>query len=318
MTPNRNRWLPALTLSVLLAVALYLVVLVSGDASKVLEAAARLSPWGWAAILGLSLLNYALRFVRWHLYLRALGHRVPVGQHLAIYLSGFALTTTPGKAGEAIRSLYLHRQGVPYAHSLAALFSERLLDLGAMFALAALGVIALGVNGTWVAAGMLIGGIGVLVVRSPRFIAWVGRLPMPHPRIAHWRNHVTHLLTASSSLLSVRMLVVAMALGIVSWGAEGVGLYLIAEAMAIPMDVQRAIGIYALAMLGGAASLVPGGLGGAEGVMGALLVASGAGLPEAIAATLICRAATLWFAILLGMVSMGILQVRRSWPATTS
>jgi uncharacterized membrane protein YbhN (UPF0104 family) len=311
---HRHRWLTALSLSIVVAVALYLVVLVSADAGKVLEAARRLPASGWAAILVLSLVNYGLRFGRWHFYLRTLGHRLPLGAHFLIYCSGFALTTTPGKAGEAIRSLYLHARGVPYPHSLAALFAERLIDLLAMLALAAGGVLALGLDGWWVAVGTGACAVIVLAMRSPRMLALVGRWPLPHPRLSHWRNHFVHLLQASSLLLRLPLLAAAVILGALSWGAEGYGLYVVTRALELPAGAGQAIGIYALAMLGGAASFIPGGLGGAEAVMVALLVAVGAPLPEAIAATLICRAATLWFAILLGMVAMGVLQVRR-WQA---
>lgn len=304
-------------MSVILSVALYLVVLISADASRVLDAARRLPATGWCAILGLSLANYVLRFVRWHVYLRRLGHRIPLLRHFAIYFSGFAMTTTPGKAGEAIRSLYLHARGVPYPVSLAALFSERLVDLLSVLALAAMGIAALGVSGTWVAVAGAVGLLAVMLVRSPAIVALTARMPIAHERLAHWRNHFVHLLRSSASLLEPRLLVAALLLGVVSWGAEGVGLHVIAESLGLSVSLPRAVGIYALAMLGGAASLVPGGLGGAEAVMAGLLAASGAGLPEAVAATLICRAATLWFAILLGMIAMGVLQVRRTWQATS-
>ena len=314
--PWRHRWLTALSLSVLVSVALYLVVLISADAGKVLASARRLPLSGWAAILSLSLLNYALRFLRWHFYLRALGHRLPRLRDAAIYCSGFALTTTPGKAGEAIRSLYLHALGVPYPHSLAALFAERMMDLLSMLALAGLGAVALGFSRAWVLLG-LAACIGVvLLVRNPRMLDFVAGLQLKQARLAHWRNHFVHLLKASSALLRPRLLLAAVALGALSWGAEGVGLHVITEALGLHTSQQLALGIYALAMLGGAASLVPGGLGGAEAVMGALLVASGAALPDAVAATLICRAATLWFAILLGMIAMGILQAEKSWATT--
>ena len=65
--------------------------------------------------------------------------------HLDVYkrqLAGFTLTVTPGKAGEAVRSLYLHQYGVSYAQSLAALFVERLLDVLAMSLLALLILLA--------------------------------------------------------------------------------------------------------------------------------------------------------------------------------
>lgn len=310
--PQGHRWLPALSLSILAAAALYLAVIVGSDAQAVAAAARRIGAGVWAAILALSVLNYGLRFLRWELYLRHLGHGLPRARHAAIYTAGFALTTTPGKAGEAIRSLYLHAHRVPYAQSLAALFAERLLDLLAMLLLALLGALALGWGRGWVVAGALPLAVVVIVLRSPGFRRGLSALALP-ARLARWRERFMRLFDASAALLSPKLLLLALALGVVSWGAEGVGLYLVTQVLAPEVTLGLAIGIYALAMLGGAASFMPGGLGGAEAVMGALLVLAGAPLPEAVAATLICRAATLWFAILLGLIAMGVLQMGRQW-----
>jgi uncharacterized protein (TIRG00374 family) len=57
-------------------------------------------------------------------------------------------------------------------------------------------------------------------------------------------------------------------------------------------------------MLVGAISFLPGGLGGTEATMIALLVAHGLPLPESVAATLVVRLATLWFAIVLGLAAL--------------
>jgi uncharacterized membrane protein YbhN (UPF0104 family) len=43
--------------------------------------------------------------------------------------------------------------------------------------------------------------------------------------------------------------------------------------------------------------------------MGVLLVAFGADGPAAVAITLLCRIATLWFAVALGGVAVGILSI---------
>jgi glycosyltransferase 2 family protein len=95
----------------------------------------------WLLLLLLSVLNYGLRFLRWLRYIHRLGYRIPVGRHCAYYLAGFGLTVSPGKAGEAIRGVYLKDHGVPYSATLAALFSERVLDLLGVAALAALLVV---------------------------------------------------------------------------------------------------------------------------------------------------------------------------------
>jgi uncharacterized protein (TIRG00374 family) len=59
--------------------------------------------------------------------------------------------------------------------------------------------------------------------------------------------------------------------------------------------------------LAGALSFLPGGLGGAEAVMGVMLVAFGADGAAAVAITLLCRIATLWFAVALGGIAVAVL-----------
>jgi len=70
-------------------------------------------------------------------------------------------------------------------------------------------------------------------------------------------------------------------------------------------------------MLAGAISFLPGGVGGAEAVMAAMLVAAGAPEAKAVAATVIIRLATLWFAVAIGVLTMA-LERRRLWPAAAT
>jgi uncharacterized protein (TIRG00374 family) len=65
-----------------------------------------------------------------------------------------------------------------------------------------------------------------------------------------------------------------------------------------------ATGIYAMSIVIGAASFMPGGLGGTEAAMLIFLINLGVSQEVALAATLICRFATLWFAVILGALAM--------------
>ncbi|AWA41233.1 hypothetical protein DBV33_22455 [Pseudomonas fluorescens] len=120
----------------------YLALSLWGGGVAVSAAVSRVGGWEAGKIIGLVLLGYGLRFLRWQVYLNALRHPMPWWPSLKIYLAGFALTTTPGKAGEALRGVLLKRWDVPYVHSFAALFSERLSDLLGIVALALLGLSA--------------------------------------------------------------------------------------------------------------------------------------------------------------------------------
>ena len=57
-------------------------------------------------VLGRSLVNYALRFVRWEIYLKALGVRLAHARSLGVFLVGFLLSVTPGKAVERAGKVY--------------------------------------------------------------------------------------------------------------------------------------------------------------------------------------------------------------------
>lgn len=77
--------------------------------------------------------------------------------------------------------------------------------------------------------------------------------------------------------------------------------------MGVPIGFTTGIGIYGIAVLAGALSFLPGGLGSTEAVMGVLLVAFGADGAAAVAITLLCRIATLWFAVALGGLAVAVL-----------
>jgi len=304
-----------------LGVLVYLAAALVTDAERLQAALLALGWSGSLLVLGASLLNYGLRFQRWSLYVARLGHRPPAGRHLLYYLCGFAFTVSPAKAGEAVRSLYLREHGVPYADSMAALFVERLLDLLAVAILACL--FLLRDPAYWpLLAGALLLTFGLIAV--------IGR-PAVSRLLEHWAaarsgriaqaiGGLAGLLCASRRLLSPGLLASGLALGVIAWGVEGIGLYWICAGLDLAIAPGTAIGIYGIAVLaGGAAFFMPGGIGGLEVVMPALLVAQGVPLATAVLAMLLCRLATLWFAVLLGLLAAAVLEARpRRAPHTST
>jgi uncharacterized protein (TIRG00374 family) len=82
------------------------------------------------AALALAATNYGLRFIRWAYYLRVLKVRVPLGVSGLVFLSGLAMSITPGKAGELLKSYLLRdRAGVPVSTSAPVVIMERVTDV---------------------------------------------------------------------------------------------------------------------------------------------------------------------------------------------
>ena len=264
-------------------------------------------PWLWLLpVLALTALNYGLRFVKWHYYLRLLEVRVRPGLSLAIFLSGFMMVLTPGKVGELLKSFLLRgAAGTPLTRSAPIVFAERLSDGLAMVFLAAIGLLSYPAGWPAVAVVLLVGSAVVIVLQYRRLAEAVfNRLEVVGP--LQGRVHHLHTLYLSAyTLLRPRPLALAVGLGIVSWGGECLAFYLILLGVGAESgwsSLLQATFILASATIIGAGSMLPGGMGAAEGSI--LVLLSGTLTPgDAGAATVLIRFCTLWFGVVLGVLA---------------
>ena len=295
--------------SALLAAIGYLGFALWGGWSDVANAVARVGFFGAGVALSLSLVNYGLRFVRWQLYLSTMDHPVPHGYSLQIYLAGFTLTTTPGKAGEALRGVLLKRWGVPYPVSLAAFLSERLSDLLAVLLLTLVGLTIYPAAHPLIAIGAAGGLLVFMMLCNRTALSRLEQLLQGSTRAVALLRHSIHVLLQASRCHTPLPVVVSTALSLVAWAAEAFAFSLILRWMGVEVPLTFAVFVYAISMLAGALSFMPGGLGSAEAIMISLLVWHNAPTSDAVAATVLVRLATLWFAVGIGALNLALLRV---------
>src|SRR5437868_14048828 len=126
-------------LSIIFAVVVYAILLLVSDTEK-LAAVVREFRWELLpVIIGLTLFNYGVRFLKWHWFLGVVGvknlHWI---DSLLIFIAGFSMTLTPGKAGEFLKAfLVRQRVGAPVATTSPIILAERLTDGLALLLLAA-------------------------------------------------------------------------------------------------------------------------------------------------------------------------------------
>jgi uncharacterized membrane protein YbhN (UPF0104 family) len=260
----------------------------------------------FGVMLVLSSFNYLCRALRWLLFSRAIGVDVPPASNALYYLAGFAMTTTPGKLGEALRLWFLRRaHGCRYADTVGLLIADRLWDAVAMAAVLCASVAWLAAY-LWVslAAAALVSGFTVLCLRPSLLLGAVGMAAGAVPRrrrmFATWRRSLRKL----QRLARPEIFGLGLALGVAGWGAEGLSLYVLVHALGVVLAPMACVFIFAFAMIVGAISVLPGGLGSTEATMAGLLVLQGAKLQDAIVATAVVRVTTLWFAVGLGMLCL--------------
>ena len=260
-------------------------------------------------LLGLSLLNYVLRGWRWHFFAQQLKVVVPLARLALYYTTGFALVTTPGKVGTAIRLWFLKKNhNVPYSRSTPLMVMDQLTDFMALFMMAALGVVAFGGHlFGWACVGGVLAAV-ILFAWQPGLMIWVLN------RLNIWTAQkfnglitlVTEALTHLKTLFVPSLLMGTTFLSVIGWGAEGVAFYWLLETLGHPVTWQSAFFVFAFATLVGGLSMLPGGLGGTEVTMVALLLALDIPTDVAVVATGVIRLTTLWFAVALGFMALPI------------
>ncbi len=322
-------YVPRVIAGLVLAVVVVSLLALFGDVRE-LGSALRAFPW-WllAPVLALTVWNYVLRFLKWQLYLRRLGIReLPAPTSALVYLSGFAMSITPGKVGELIKSVWLQRlSGAPINRTSAIVAAERITDAFAMLVLAGIGATQFAFGRTLLAIAAVGAVLLVGLVLQRRIL--LGLLA----RAEGWRfvggfvAHAMAFLDASHELLKPRLLVMAVALGVLSWVGECLAFWLILGGFDLPLSAHLllvATFVLAVSSIVGALSLLPGGLGVADASVAGMLVLLVADermtRGVAAAATLLIRFATLWFAVLIGALALALLhrRWRRDGPASPS
>jgi len=266
---------------------------------------ATLSPLQALALLSLSLLNYILRALRWFLYTQALDLGMRLLQVLRHYFGGFALTMTPARVGEAVRMRWIARETGARIETLAPLILvDRAGDLASTGILLA---IALAASSAGISGGLPVALLAVVVAliatRPALFGAIVSalyRLIGKKPRLFVRLRRAARALQPFSKL---SIIIPALLLGGLGWLAEGYAFHLLLGWLGVALPLWQAVAIFLFSMMTGGATGMPGGVGGAEAAMIALLSLAGVPLEASIPATAIIRITTLWFAIGLGVIT---------------
>lgn len=229
-------------------------------------------------------------------------------------MAGLSLSITPAKLGELVKSYLLREMhGVPAPKTAPIVVAERVSDLIALLVLAVAGVAIYGVDPSLVivAGGLIAVGLVLLAWQRPTR-ALIDLVTSP-ARLRRMRAPLHETLAGLSSLCRPASLVVATLIAVPAWGCECVGFALICNAFpGAHVDLGLATVIYAGTTIAGALSFLPGGLGVTEGAMTLALVRGASKLAPstAVAATLLTRLATLWFAVLLGVIFLALAKRR--------
>ena len=306
-----SKYKKKILLSVTFGAIVFLAISIYADFGNLLISFSKFN-WYWLpVILSLSFANYVVRFFKWQYYLRILNIRIKPYKSILIFFSSFIMSVTPGKMGEVLKSFLLKEEtGTPVSVSAPIILAERITDFLSIVILCLVGAVVFDYGRDIV---ILTGVFFLLltVVLSSRKLSL--KIIYLFEKIKFTSKHAEKLYTAYEStynLIKLKPLLIVVGMSVVAWFFECLGFYIVLRVFTsitnIEVTVLTATFIYTFSTLIGAIAMLPGGLGATEASITGLLIFLKIPKDISVAATIIIRVATLWFAVLVGVIAVQI------------
>ncbi len=280
-----------------------------------------ISGFTWALlplVLGLTVLNYAVRYYRWEVLLRmVMGRPVPRRENFLIFVAGSGWIMTPGRAGEVAKSYFVRESfGTPMARTAPIIVCERVIDVMAMVLLASVGLVLFRPGLIGVPVVLLLAAVAAIYgLRNRRVAAWIIEVAERVPILNRSTRLIGDFHAGALTLLTPSGLSWALGLGLLAWALECVTFFTVVAGLGEPVTVAaliKAAFIFPMSTLAGTLTLLPAGLGPTDASMAGLSQGLlSLGRSDAVAAAVLTRSVILGLPVLTGLGATLLLTMRR-------
>jgi len=288
------------------SIALYAIFLSISDFTQVYDKLHDFKTDFIPLILLLTPLSWVVLFIRWKLLLKKSNIILPNNKNFELYLSGFALSVTPGKIGELLKSqLYKEILGVPRRVTIPLIILERLYNLIGLTLILILGIWFFEINVSITIILIIFTTFIFILISNKKFyhkfLALLGKIKFT-------ANYSKYLLESYDVVKGgTRGIIVfyASSLSMVFWLIHCTIAYLVFLSFGIDfLNFLNVISIYATSTIFGAISFLPEGIGIMEGSFVGLLTRHGVEISIAIPLIILIRIFTLWFNVIGGFIAL--------------
>jgi len=286
------------------ATLIYFILLVFSDFDLVLTA---LYNFPFTTILIVQIviiISLILKFIRWHSYLINLNIKITLIDSVFIFTSGLIMSISPGKIGELLKAyLIKNKYQVSFSKTSSIIFAERIIEFIALIIIAFAGVFLYEFGYQYIVIPIIVIGLLFFIVSSKNIVSIIFSLLT---KITYFKNKINNLSMMHSSLVRLfetKLFLKMLILSIAAWLLECFGFYIILSSFAIDVKVMWSAFVYSIAIIFGAISMLPGGLGATEGSLTYLLSQNSIAENIAIVSTILIRIVTLWFSVLIGFIA---------------
>ncbi|MBI5929495.1 MAG: flippase-like domain-containing protein [Chloroflexi bacterium] len=322
--------------SLIFMLAVVIGVIVFFNARDLAKKLGEFPLWIFIPVIALKWVNWALRYFEWQYFLRVIGVKatlrgetrpatetqpatVKIRDSFILWMASLPLALSPGKAAEVVKALvFKNMTGVPASRTVPIIIAERLVDGIAVVLLVMVSALIGGsklfnsdaVNQGYVQALIVFSilfMVAVILVVQVRSLAMtlihlIARLPF----IGRFQHSLLVIYESSYEMARLRHIARTVGFGIGAYFCDCVGFYLMLLGLGEKASAElftQAVFILGFSVVVSALSALPGGAGGREFTIGAMLTGIVAMEKSAIgAAVLMIGIFQVWFGVLVGIV----------------
>ena len=244
--------------------------------------------------------------IRWNFLLKNCEIDIPLTKSILVYLSGLAFEITPGHIGVLMKSQILKTSSnIPRTKTAAIVLVEKVYDLIGAILASAMGIIILGLDFYLIIIAILVLTIVFFIIyyrpASKLFLKRITKTKF----FSKYVKNISEFDKIVQKSTSVKVATICILLAVTYWFIISTAVYYTLIAFDVNIiDYLKVLAIYATSALLGAVSLIPGGVGIAEGTIAGLLTLEGIDISVALVLSVVIRIFTFWFVVAVGFISL--------------
>mgnify|MGYP001808286063 CR=1 FL=1 len=290
-------------------IVLYIVFLVVSDFNVIREKIFDFKTDYLPIILLLAPLSWVIVFLRWHLLLKNSNIIIPKKENFKIYMAGFAMSVTPGKVGELIKSQFLKsKYGVSRKNTLPIIISEYFYHMVGVLVVSILGVYYFEFSLYIIILTSALIITTLTIISSETFFKKFVNLISKRNFLKKYVSPISdsHIILKKST--RGKIFIISSGLSIAFWLTEVLIVYFVFLSFDIlNFEFFKIAAIYTTSLILGMLSFLPMGVGVVEGSLAGFLNYEGIDISIALTLVILIRIFTRWYGVLVGLIFMKLI-----------
>ena len=293
-------------LMIVAAAAIYAIFLFISDYQKISDVVIDFKIEYLIPILSLVTVSWIPLILMWHLLLKKNGINIPFRKNIVIWLSGSALSLTPGQIGELIKSQLIKTlYDIPRTKTAPVVLVEKFYSLTGAIIAGIIGIIILGMDFNLVLFSIAILSIIFLLIYYRPVLQYGLKRITKFKFFSKYSDNITDSYEILRNSTGSGISSICIALAICYWIIISLSVYVTLLAFGIEgASFLKTISIYTSSVIIGVITFIPGGLGITEGSLVGLFTLEGINVSIALILSVVIRLTTLWYSVSIGFIGL--------------